>query len=86
MDSELFDQAARDFVAKNRAARELASQQSSRLISIMMGNTSDTLEDFNDELAAGLSEALGEAEQAESSSSVDGGGGSASEGGGIPAQ
>jgi hypothetical protein len=73
MEPEQLDQAAQAIIERNRIAREASSQRASRLISIIMGSTTETLEDFNDELAAGFSEALGTPEQAESSGGANGG-------------
>ena len=73
MDAEQLGKAAQAIIQKNREAREASSARASRLIGIIMGTTTQTLEDFNDELAAGFSEALGKAVEAESPGSVDGG-------------
>jgi len=69
---EQLDQAAQAIIERNRIAREASSQRASRLISIIMGTTTETLEDFNDDLAAGFSEALGAPVEAESFSGVNG--------------
>jgi hypothetical protein len=69
---EQLDQAAQAIIERNRIAREASSQRASRLISIIMGTTTETLEDFNDDLAARFSEALGTPVEAESFGGANG--------------
>jgi hypothetical protein len=75
MEPEQFEKAAQAIIERNRIAREASLQRTSRLTAIMLGNTTDTLEAFTDDLAASFSEALRDAVEAEPSSGADSDGG-----------